>query len=169
MNQGSKSSSKVVASPESNAAAAQQRSYANAAASSGVSTPATRKVAPNGEATVQEASAAATADDKVGLTEMTSRDYYFDSYAHFGIHEEMLKDEVRTSTYRDAIMQNRHLFRDRVVLDVGVGTGILAMFAAQAGARRVIGIDMSNIIERAAEVVKANHLDSRKCDCVTNI
>ena len=26
--------------------------------------------------------------------EMTSRDYYFDSYAHFSIHEEMLKDEV---------------------------------------------------------------------------
>jgi hypothetical protein len=25
---------------------------------------------------------------------MTSKDYYFDSYAHFGIHEEMLKDEV---------------------------------------------------------------------------
>ena len=32
--------------------------------------------------------------------EMTSKDYYFDSYAHFGIHEEMLKDEVRTLTYR---------------------------------------------------------------------
>jgi type I protein arginine methyltransferase len=27
--------------------------------------------------------------------EMTSKDYYFDSYAHFGIHEEMLKDEVQ--------------------------------------------------------------------------
>ncbi|CAG8723536.1 10482_t:CDS:2, partial [Acaulospora morrowiae] len=26
-------------------------------------------------------------------SEMTSKDYYFDSYAHFGIHEEMLKDE----------------------------------------------------------------------------
>lgn len=25
-----------------------------------------------------------------------SADYYFDSYAHFGIHEEMLKDEVRS-------------------------------------------------------------------------
>ena len=32
--------------------------------------------------------------------EMTSKDYYFDSYAHFGIHEEMLKDEVRTLTHR---------------------------------------------------------------------
>lgn len=29
----------------------------------------------------------------------TSKDYYFDSYAHFGIHEEMLKDETRTNAY----------------------------------------------------------------------
>ena len=30
----------------------------------------------------------------------TAKDYYFDSYAHFGIHEEMLKDEQRTKGYR---------------------------------------------------------------------
>lgn len=29
----------------------------------------------------------------------TSADYYFDSYSHFGIHEEMLKDDVRTKSY----------------------------------------------------------------------
>ena len=33
--------------------------------------------------------------------EMTSKDYYFDSYAHFGIHEEMLKDEVKLFTVTD--------------------------------------------------------------------
>jgi len=32
--------------------------------------------------------------------EATAKDYYFDSYAHFGIHEEMLKDEQRTKGYR---------------------------------------------------------------------
>ncbi|KAI8783743.1 protein arginine N-methyltransferase 8, partial [Biomphalaria glabrata] len=71
--------------------------------------------------------------------DMTSKDYYFDSYAHFGIHEEMLKDEVRTLTYRNSMYYNKHLFKDKVVLDVGCGTGILCMFAAKAGARRVIG------------------------------
>ena len=30
-------------------------------------------------------------DTKVGIEEMTSRDYYFDSYAHFGIHEVWLR------------------------------------------------------------------------------
>ena len=33
------------------------------------------------------------------------------------------------------------------------------MFAAKAGARKVIGIDKSNIIDRANEIVKANNLD----------
>lgn len=44
----------------------------------------------------------------------TSKDYYFDSYAHHAIHEEMLKDEVRTRTYQMAITQNKHLFKDKV-------------------------------------------------------
>jgi len=49
----------------------------------------------------------------------------------------MLKDEVRTTSYRNAIQQNAHLFRGKVVLDVGCGTGILCMFAAKAGAKKV--------------------------------
>ncbi|KAI8141066.1 S-adenosyl-L-methionine-dependent methyltransferase [Fennellomyces sp. T-0311] len=89
---------------------------------------------------------------------MTSKDYYFDSYAHFGIHEEMLKDEVRTLSYRAAIYNNKHLFKDKIVLDVGCGTGILSMFAAKAGAKHVYGIDMSNIIIQARDIVRDNHL-----------
>lgn len=53
-------------------------------------------------------------DKSVTVEEMTSRDYYFDSYAHFGIHEEMLKDEVRTLTYRNAMYHNKHLFKGKV-------------------------------------------------------
>ena len=48
---------------------------------------------------------------EVSVDEMTSRDYYFDSYAHFGIHEEMLKDEIRTLTYRNSMYHNKHLFK----------------------------------------------------------
>lgn len=55
----------------------------------------------------------------------------------------MLKDEVRTLTYRNSMFHNRHLFKDKVVLDVGSGTGILCMFAAKAGARKVIGVSLS--------------------------
>jgi len=90
---------------------------------------------------------------------LTSSDYYFDSYSHFGIHEEMLKDEVRTLSYKNSICNNRHLFKDKVVLDVGCGTGILCMFAAQAGAKQVIGVDCSEIIVHARQIVKDNHFD----------
>ncbi|KAE8751150.1 hypothetical protein FOCC_FOCC002234 [Frankliniella occidentalis] len=98
------------------------------------------------------------ANEEVKVEEMTSRDYYFDSYAHFGIHEEMLKDEVRTLTYRNSMYHNKHLFKDKIVLDIGCGTGILSMFAAKAGAAKVFGIDCSNIVEYAKKIVDANGL-----------
>lgn len=100
---------------------------------------------------------------RVGVTEedakleaKTSADYYFDSYSHFGIHEEMLKDRVRTNGYKNAILNNKHLFKDKIVLDVGCGTGILSMFAAKAGAKHVYGVDMASIANQAKEIVKTN-------------
>ncbi len=86
----------------------------------------------------------------------TSKDYYFDSYSHFGIHEEMLKDEVRTNAYMHAIERNVHLFKDKIVLDVGCGTGILSMFAARAGAKKVYAIECSAIATQCKAIVELN-------------
>jgi protein arginine N-methyltransferase 1 len=70
----------------------------------------------------------------------------------------MLKDEVRTLTYRNSMWHNKHLFKGKIVLDVGCGTGILSMFAAKAGAEHVYGIDMSGIVEQAKAIVEKNGL-----------
>ena len=68
----------------------------------------------------------------------------------------MLKDSIRTDAYRDFIYDNKHLFKGKVVLDVGCGTGILSMFCAKAGARMVIAVDNSDIIDRATSNVFDN-------------
>lgn len=47
----------------------------------------------------------------------------------------MLKDEARTQTYRDAFKAHSADFQGKVVLDLGCGTGILAFFAVEAGAK----------------------------------
>ncbi|ORX45302.1 S-adenosyl-L-methionine-dependent methyltransferase [Hesseltinella vesiculosa] len=85
--------------------------------------------------------------------------YYFNGYAHNDIHEQMLKDRARTEAYRDFIYENKDIFKDKVVLDVGCGTGILSMFAAKAGAKQVIAVDNSAIIEKAKLNAKENELD----------
>uniref|UniRef100_A0A8C3W3N0 Protein arginine N-methyltransferase 3 n=1 Tax=Catagonus wagneri TaxID=51154 RepID=A0A8C3W3N0_9CETA len=84
---------------------------------------------------------------------------YFSSYGHYGIHEEMLKDKVRTESYRDFMYQNAHIFKDKVVLDVGCGTGILSMFAAKAGAKKVLGVDQSEILYQAMDIIRLNKLE----------
>lgn len=86
---------------------------------------------------------------------------YFDSYSHYSIHQEMLKDKVRTESYRDFMYQNRDVFKDKVVLDVGCGTGILSMFAAASGAKLVIGVDQSDIIYQAMDIVRENKLEDK--------
>jgi protein arginine N-methyltransferase 1 len=83
-------------------------------------------------------------------------DYYFDSYSHFSIHEEMLKDKVRTLAYKNAILKNKHLFSDKIVLDVGAGTGILSIFAAKAGAKHVYAIEKANIAKHSKNIIASN-------------
>ena len=72
------------------------------------------------------------------------------------IHAVMIQDRVRTSSYASFIMTSSALFQDAIVLDVGCGTGILSLFAARAGAKRVIAVDASDIALKARRIVEAN-------------
>jgi type I protein arginine methyltransferase len=98
------------------------------------------------------------------LTDLSGReqhDYYFGSYSSFHIHEEMLKDSVRTRTYQRAIEDNPEDFKDKIVLDIGCGTGILSIFAARAGAKHVYAIENAEIAIFAREIIKKNGLEGK--------
>ena len=74
--------------------------------------------------------------------------------AHFG----MVRDTVRVLAYRRAIF--RHC-RDKNVVEIGCGSGILSIFAANAGARRVIAVEESGIADLAAAMFEANGVADR--------
>lgn len=73
----------------------------------------------------------------------------------------MLKDSVRTKAYQNAIMENGDIFKDKIVLDVGSGTGILSIFAAKSGAKHVYGIEKANIYIHSRNIIKENGLEDK--------
>jgi protein arginine N-methyltransferase 1 len=92
-----------------------------------------------------------------GLTEEDRA--YFQDYDALDIHELMLKDSSRTLAYRTAITRNPSSFSGKTVLDLGCGTGILSLFAAEAHATRIYAVDNSAIALLAAQIVRANSLE----------
>merc|ERR1712061_18745 len=81
---------------------------------------------------------------------------YFSSYEDVCVHATMLKDRPRTLAYQSFIESNASLFKDRVVIDVGAGTGILSLFAAKAGAKKVYAIEASGLSEACRKIVQHN-------------
>jgi protein arginine N-methyltransferase 1 len=69
-------------------------------------------------------------------------------------HQSLVADLICQDTYRRAVA--RAVFPGAVVLDLGTGTGIHALFACQAGAGRVYAVERSAIIDLARQVARAN-------------
>lgn len=84
---------------------------------------------------------------------------YFSSYAFIYHQKQMLTDAKRMEAYRDAILGNAQCFKDKVVLDVGAGSGILSIWAAKAGAKKVIACEFTEMASHARNLVKANGLE----------
>lgn len=83
-------------------------------------------------------------------------DNFYDSLY---IHRMMLRDDVRNQAYRKALFEN--VKPGDVVLDFGAGTGILSMFAAQAGAARVFAVERTGIASLAKKMFEINGFSDR--------
>jgi len=83
-------------------------------------------------------------------------DFYFDCYGELCLQRTMVADRPRTDAFAAAI---KEVVRagDRII-DVGTGSGLLAMLAARAGAERVYALDQASVLEVAEQVVRANGL-----------
>jgi len=85
--------------------------------------------------------------------------FFIPKYDSLRIHDMMLSDSIRTQIYQRAIDTN--IKNGDVVIDVGTGTGILALFAAKAGAKKVYAIEPTGIINLAKQIAEKNSLGSR--------
>ncbi|KAI1285009.1 Histone-arginine methyltransferase CARM1 [Halotydeus destructor] len=94
-------------------------------------------------------------------TEEASASQYFQFYGYLSQQQNMMQDYIRTSTYQRAIISNVEDFRDKVVLDVGAGSGILSFFAVQAGAKKVYAVEASSMAKHAEHLVFSNKLSSK--------
>ena len=94
-------------------------------------------------------------------TDAASASQYFQFYGYLSQQQNMMQDYVRTSTYQKAIHSNAEDFRDKVVLDVGAGSGILSFFALQAGARKIYAVEASSMAKHAQLLVQSNNLGGR--------
>lgn len=86
-------------------------------------------------------------------------EYYFERYGDLELQRRMVSDRWRTDAFAAAIADA--VRPGDVVLDVGTGTGVLAMLAARAGARQVYAIDQAEIAQTAANLVRANQLEDK--------
>ena len=70
------------------------------------------------------------------------------------VHARMLNDRERTDCFIRAISQN--IKAGDVVVDIGTGTGVLAMAAARAGAEHVYAIEAGEMAGLAEKLIAEN-------------
>ncbi|KAL4560106.1 hypothetical protein LXL04_032255 [Taraxacum kok-saghyz] len=92
-------------------------------------------------------------DDKI---EASSAKMYFHYYGQLLHQQNMLQDYVSIGSYYAAVIENQADFAGRVVVDVGAGSGILSLFAAQAGAKHVYAVEASEMANYAQKLIAGN-------------
>ncbi|TSC94016.1 MAG: protein arginine N-methyltransferase 1 [Parcubacteria group bacterium Licking1014_1] len=78
-------------------------------------------------------------------------------FSKLGAHQTMLEDKSRMDAFLNALKE-LIIPGKSIVLDIGTGTGILAMMAAKFGAKQVFAIESYPIINIAREIARDNGL-----------
>lgn len=99
------------------------------------------------------------------LVQFTRRLIY--SNAVPGWHLPMINDFERNDAYEAAL--KRAVTPDSLVLEIGTGSGIVAMMAARAGARKVVTCEVNPILARIARETVANNGYADRIDVVPKL
>lgn len=92
------------------------------------------------------------------MTEAVSEQELIRHWERLDFHRAYVADVARNACYWDAL--SRHA-AGRSVVDVGSGTGLLAMMAAKADAESVVGLEWSSLAETAERAVADNGLSDK--------
>ncbi|SDP81065.1 50S ribosomal protein L11 methyltransferase [Desulforhopalus singaporensis] len=93
------------------------------------------------------------------LIKANNTNYADSSYSSINAHRVMLSDLERMSKYQDAIYST--VKEGDVVIDAGSGTGILAILAAKAGAKKVFAIESTKIGKYIEKLAEANNVQNK--------
>ncbi|XP_065818251.1 protein arginine N-methyltransferase 2 isoform X3 [Labrus bergylta] len=96
-------------------------------------------------------------EEDVSLEDPWQDEEYFGSYGTLRLHLEMLSDKSRTEAYRQVILSNSASLKNKVVMDLGCGTGIISLFCAQlAQPSLVYAVEASSMADYTRQLVKQN-------------
>src|SRR5436190_5137183 len=84
---------------------------------------------------------------------------YYDERHILATHRALIEDSVRTNAYAEAIA--RVVRAGDVVLDLGSGSGVLAILACRAGAQRVYAIEQGHMADVAVMLAANNGCGDR--------
>ncbi len=71
----------------------------------------------------------------------------------------MIADDIRMNAYVRALEQT--VWPGSVVLELGTGTGMMALVASRLGAAQVIAVEVDDVIEVARQTASANGMADR--------
>jgi len=101
-----------------------------------------------------------TEDQKKTWEETSDFANYFCVYGYLYHQKQMLADEIRMNGYYNSIFKNKKQFEGKIVLDVGTGSGILSIWAAQAGASKVYAVEATDVVVHARKLIQAHNFDN---------